>query len=186
MSHLAAPSAYSRTSDTGYDSTHQVFLTVVSEHYTAPGGRIYASFANANGTALTSAFRVDSTGNFPFGPALAYSPEANVFLVVWTVGGGQVRGRLVRYGANALGSADFAVSGTGVASGAWAPAVAYSPTSQEFLVAYSKGATRFARVSTAGAVIGQPVSASVPAGIGLSLDASLRRWRGTPRTTSFF
>ena len=129
-------------------------------------GGINASFANTNGTVLTSAFRVDSTGNFPFGPALAYSPEADVFLVVWTVGGGQVRGRLVRYGVNALGSADFALSGTGVASGAWAPAVAYSPTSQEFLVAFSKGGTGFARVSTAGAVIGQPVLASVPVASG--------------------
>ena len=90
-------------------------MTVVSEHYTAPGGRIFASFANSNGTALTSAFRLDTTGNFPFGPALAYSPEADVFLVVWIVGGGQVRGRLVRYGVNALGSADFAVSGKRVA-----------------------------------------------------------------------
>ncbi len=159
-------SAYSRTSDTGYDSTHQVFLTVVSEHKTAPGGRVNASFANANGTVLTSAFRVDSTGKFPFGPALAYSPEDDVFLVVWRVDGGQVRGRLVRYGVNALGSADFAVSGTGVAASAFAPAVAYSPTSQEFLVAYTNGGTRVARVSTSGAVIGLPVLASVPAASG--------------------
>jgi Putative binding domain, N-terminal len=159
-------SAYSLTSETEYDSAHQVFLTVVAEQNTAPGGRINASFANTNGTVVSTAFRVDSTANWPFGPAMAYSPEADVFLVVWSIGGGQVRGRLVRYGANALGSVDFAVSGTGVASGAWAPAVAYSPTSQEFLVAYAKGGTRIARVSTAGAVIGQPVLASVPAASG--------------------
>ncbi len=152
--------AYSRTTDTAYDTTHSVFLTPVSEHYTSPGGRVFASFANSNGTALTAAFRLDTTANFPFGPAVAYSPEADVFLVVWVNGAGQVRGRLVRYGVNALGSADFAVSGEKVAGGAWSPAVAYSRTSQEFLVAYSKGSTKVARVSTAGGIIGQAVTVS--------------------------
>lgn len=146
--------SYARTDDAGFDSTNNVFLMVTTEHQT---GRVFGSFANTSGSAIGGGFRIDTSSNFPFGPAIAYSPAANVFLVVWVNDAAQVRGRLVRYGAGALGSADV-VLGTGGRK-TWAPAIAYSATSQEFLVSWSSsaGPNWIVRVSTGGATVGSPL-----------------------------
>jgi len=143
--------SWAKTADTGFDSTHNVFLIAQSEHQ---AGRVLGSFLGSDGSAASGAFRIDSTGAFPFGPAVAYSPQADVFLVVWVNETGGVRGRLVRYGSNALGAADFSVGTGGRPS--WAPAIAYSSTSEEFLVSWSTsaGPNKIVRVSTAGAPIG--------------------------------
>lgn len=147
-------SAYARTADVGHDSTHNVYLHATTEHQT---GRVFGSFSNGDGGLISAGFRIDSTANFPFGPAIAYSPQADVFLVIWVNDAAQVRGRLVRYGTGALGSADFLL-GSG-ARKTWAPAIAYSATSQEFLVSWSSsaGPNWILRVGTSGGAIGSPV-----------------------------
>lgn len=147
-------SAYARTADVGHDTAHNVFLLATSEHQT---GRVFGSFSNGDGALVQGGFRIDSTANFAFGPAIAYSAQADAFLVLWVNDAAQVRGRLVRYGTGALGSADFLVA-TG-ARKTWAPAIAYSPTSQEFLVSWSSsaGPNWILRVSTSGAPIGSPI-----------------------------
>lgn len=153
--------AYARTADVGYDSGRNAFLYVTTEHQS---GWVTGSFGSVNGglvaTNGSNGFRIDTTGNFPFGPALAYSSHADAFLVVWVTNNGQVRGRLVRYGTGPLGTADFLI-GTG-GRNTWAPAIAYSNTSQQFLVSWSsaQGPNYVVRVSAAGSVIGAPAQAS--------------------------
>ena len=86
---------WAKTADTEFDSNHGVFLVASSEHQNTPGGRVWGSFLGSSGTAVIgTAFRLDSTGSFPNGPAVAYSPQDDVFLVVWANDMGHVRGRL--------------------------------------------------------------------------------------------
>ena len=145
--------SYARTVDTGYDGVHNVFLTVTTEHQT---GRVFGTFATGSGS-VGSGFRIDTSGNFPFGPAVTYSPQADVFLVTWVNDAAQVRGRLVRYGTGVLGAADILLATGGRKT--WSPATAYSATSNEFLVSWSTGAgpNWIVRVSTGGSTIGSPV-----------------------------
>ena len=150
-------SPYAKTVDAAHDSTHNAFLVVTTEHKV---GHVVGSFASVDGTPIQTGgshgFRIDTSGNFPFGPAMAYSGQADAFLVVWVNNSGQIRGRFVRYGAGPIGG-DFQIGSGGRAS--WAPAVAYSKTSQEFLVSWStgQGPNKAVRVTTSGATLGAPV-----------------------------
>ena len=153
-------SSYARTAEVAHDSVHNVYLFATSEHQ---AGTVYGSFGNSSGSLVSSGFRIDTTGTYPFGPAAAYAPEDDLFLVVWINDQAQVRGRVLRY--NAGGGAtkvSFLSNDVLIGSGArktWAPAVAYSATSQEFLVAWSTsaGPSWVVRVSTAGATLGSAV-----------------------------
>jgi hypothetical protein len=154
-----------RGTDTAFDPINRVYI-VVSAY-----GPVNVAFVNEAGAPLTSPIQL--SGGFAQYPRVAFSPHvfngAGGFLVTWHQGDGpviagspsnQVHGRLVSYGATPQLGPDRVV-GTSPLGTWWeaAPAVAYSSTSQTFLVAwqqYAIGEVHAARVGLDGAAIGAP------------------------------
>ena len=132
--------------DVEYDPVNRVFLVVASCYTTCPSGSVYGRFVDANGAPVGGIFTISPAGNGHF-PRAEYGEAVNGgnggFLVTWTqeqAGGNQLYGRVVRYtsaGGQALGTKPVQLSDG--ATPAWAEAgagIAYSPTSQNFLVAW--------------------------------------------------
>lgn len=153
--HSTAPApdtATVRWPDVAHDAEHDVHLAIsgaqtVTGRYFGPGG-----------APLGDAFVVHAErGIYAQAPRAAHAPGVG-FLVVWhqSIGDAtQIRGRILRYGEEPL-TGDFDVSplGTNWEMGA---AIAHSPASREFLVAWQRvGTTTIAaqRVSESGALLG--------------------------------
>ena len=155
-----------RGTDAAHDPVRQVYLQVSAY------GPVTGRFLNNSGSPVGTVFTISPGTAFGHYPAVAYSPHINGtggFLVVWNQGDGpvvgpfpsnQVHARTIAYnnGAAVLGT-DFVVGQS--PGGNWteaAPALAYSVTSQQFLVAWqsASGVTQVdaARLN----VNGQPVS----------------------------
>ena len=136
--------------DGSYDPANNVFLTV-GTCYNAPGcpagmGEVYGLFSNPDGTAAGPAFTIDGAGDGNF-PRARYSPHINGglggFLVVWSEEpsghANLIRTRVVSYsaGTGVVVGPQNTINGPG--SYSWiesGPAIAYSMTSQRFLVAW--------------------------------------------------
>ena len=157
-SFLAIPMGV-RGSSVAFDPTNQVYLVVGGY------GVVKGRFVRPDRTFVGGEFQISTTGQFTHYPDVAYSPHANggqgAFLVAWHEGGGStsnfVHARLVTT-TGLLGSElELGSLAMGSTPTWWeaSPAIEYSPTSQNFLVAWQSNAYRIhaARVSAAGAVI---------------------------------
>lgn len=156
---LLAPTV-TRGSDAAFDPANNRFLAVGAY------GAVTGIFVDINGTPLGAAFPIGSGGHANY-PRAVYAPHLNGgnggFLVTWSSedgGGGNlnIHTRVLNLGGAPVGIENI-VSDT---SRAWlesAPAVAYSPTSQKFLVAWATlGLAIKARIlDLSGAGVGNPV-----------------------------
>jgi hypothetical protein len=141
--------ANTRGNDAAHDPVNNVFL-VVSAY-----GPVRGLFVNAQGGAAGSVFTVSGTSHSNY-PRVAYSADLKGFLVVWTAEEGAtfvVRSRTVTY-PGTLGPERTISDGTT----AWleaAPALAYSSTSKQFLVAWQGvGPVKARLVGLDGAAVG--------------------------------
>jgi hypothetical protein len=165
---FAVGSNAARFVDVAFDPVNNVYF-VVWGAFGKPHGR----FVAPDGTVLGAGSFQIPEGSTPWSdtPRVAYSPDAQAFMVVWSDvrfdGAGDVLGRMVRFGVG--GTATFLtgdlliVDAGGVRSGV-AAAIAYSTGSDEFLVAWhnSPSETWAQRVNNAG----QPIGAQIPLGVG--------------------
>ncbi len=141
-----------RWPDVAFSSVDDVFLAV------SGAGNLQGQYFSASGSALGAPFAVNAAPVYGQAPRVAYSAGLNAFLVTWhqSIGntGTRIQGRIIRYGQAAL-TADLDISplGTNWEMGA---TVAWSSTSNEFLIAWQDGATfiRAQRVSSTGALLG--------------------------------
>jgi hypothetical protein len=150
-----------------YDPGNNVYLVV------GANGHVTAAFVNTLGQPVTGPIEIKPPG--PGGvygafPRPAYSPDLGGFLVVWAQeGGGTVRlfMRTVVY-PGVLGAVQSVTDST-----AWlavaGPAIAYSPTSQRFLIAYKTLPPAFVRVQAV-ANDGTPIGSSVQISSGFGRD----------------
>ncbi len=140
------PGSVMRGTDTAYDPVNDVFLLVMAY------GPVYGVFVSgATGAAVTPGFTIaDGSLGFSSFPAVEYSPQANKgqggFLVVWHAGNAppnHIYGRMVAYaGAGLAGqliTSPATISGGDQGGSFWEniPSIAYSRTSQRFLVAWT-------------------------------------------------
>lgn len=185
LSAVGAPSSVSPASgtapvrwpDVAYDPKDDVFLAV------SGAGQLEGLFVSGAGTPEGAAFVVNDGTLYGQAPRVVYASAIDAFLVTWheTIGSStRIRGRLIRHGLAPLtGNFDISSLTTNWEMGA---AVAYSPQSHEFLVAWqgANSSLRGQRVSEAGAAVGAE----------LELDASPRYHRDpavswTPTTDEF-
>src|SRR5688500_16486979 len=158
-SFLAIPMGV-RGNSVAFDPTNQVYLAVGGY------GVVKARLVKPDRTFVGPEFQISTTGQFAHYPDVAYSQHANggqgAFLVAWHEGGGAasnfVHARLVSPTGALLGSElELGSLGMGSTPTWWeaSPAIEYSPTSQNFLVAWQSNGYRIhaARISAAGAVI---------------------------------
>jgi hypothetical protein len=130
-----------RGNDVAYDPANDVYLVVGGY------GPVYGYFVNAAGTPVGSLLTIKA-GSAPFAhyPRVEYSPDVSNgaggqggFLVSWhqddAPGVNSVHVKVVAY-PNVLVTGDVAVSGTDATFWEAAPAIAYSRTSQKFLVVW--------------------------------------------------
>jgi hypothetical protein len=135
------------TADTAYDPANDVYLVVTGS------GPVLGVFVNAMNQPVTGAFTIyDGGSGFGHFPRARYSPQApngiggaGGFLVVWNNGNGtgnnSIRGRVVAYAAGAprvvTGIQTFSNPPQGSALMENRPVLAYSPTSQRYLIAWT-------------------------------------------------
>jgi len=141
--------ASTRGNDAAHDPDNGVFLVV------SAFGPVRGLFVNAQGGAVGSVFTVSGTSHSNY-PRVAYSADLKGFLVVWTAEEGKtfvVRSRIVTY-PGTMGPERTISDGTT----AWleaAPALAYSSTSKQFLVAWQgTGPVKARLVGLDGAAVG--------------------------------
>lgn len=155
-----------------YDTKSDVFLTCTGL------GNISCAFVGSDGVPRTTRFGINGVFAYNAGPGLAYSPDADAFLVAWIDtrtfnSTGTVWGRLVSYngGSPVFKSPEFEISrATAGAPGGGANSearigVAYSTKSQEFIAVWTQlgvsGSGRWdiraQRISTTGQSIGAEI-----------------------------
>lgn len=151
-------------SDIGYDPVNSVYLVVTSY------GPTWGQFVDTSGQPVGAAFRIGSSNNpCPWGnfPAVQYGAGANGgaggFLVTWhqevncSNGGNSVNAAIVAYPTGVI-TAQQVLSGSNSHFGQH-PAIAYSATSQRFLVAWTAGWTiQGVLVGSNGLAIGAPTT----------------------------
>ena len=122
-----------RGTDTSYDPMNGVFLLVTGN------GPVFGMFVDGLGQQLTGTFTIwDGSAHAHF-PRAEYSPHVGGFLVTWHHGGGLnfVFGRLVRYPAGPVTAVQQISRRRAVRKLVeTGPAMAYSKSSQRFLVAW--------------------------------------------------
>ena len=156
-----AESTPKRFVDAAYDPVHDGYLVVNGN------SAISASFISADGAPLGSPAKVDQTAAWAQGVRVAYGAAAQGFLVAWhdarnDPNSASAFGRIVRWdGASiAFAGSDFALSQNPSYQEA-APAIAYAPGSDQFLVAWQQtaGSDIHARfVSAQGTLLGQELA----------------------------
>ena len=146
--------------DVAYDPDQDGYLVV---HGSAAIG---GAFLDAEGAPRGAPFQIAETTAWTQAPRTAYGGAADGFLVAWhdTREDGslaRLRGRLVKYdGAQAsFSGADFAIASEPT-HGEMPPGMAYSPTSQVFLVVWQRldqSDLRARRVTPAGQLVGEEI-----------------------------
>ncbi len=130
-----------RGTDAAHDPNHDVYLLVVGN------GPVFGVFVNSAGAAVTGAFAImDGSTGWGHFPRVEYSPHVlgglGGFLVTWHQNVGVVNcvfGRLVSFSAGGGLASGIQQISDGAQGGSWwetGPAMAYSPTSGRFLVAW--------------------------------------------------
>jgi hypothetical protein len=151
ISQLVASANFSTSpvkgTDVAWDPVNNVYLIVATCYNSCPYGQVYGIFANTSGNAVGAPFSIKSGGDGHF-PRTRYSQHVNGgnggFLVVWheeTGGGGNgnmLRTRVVAYsgGSGVTVGSENTINGTAYGWLESAAALAYSPVSQRFLVAW--------------------------------------------------
>lgn len=136
-----------------YSPTANLYLVVWADtRDRSRGADIVGQRVTANGVRLGSNFRISdlaATG-YQTDPAVAYNPAANQFLVVWEdyrhcspTDGTDIYGQRVRANGNLVGI-NFRVSDGG-ADDETNPAVAYNPTTNQYLVVWDDRREFFTR-----------------------------------------
>jgi hypothetical protein len=150
---------WARHTDVAFDTQNRVYLMVWSF---APA--TYGRFVSEDGVALgPGPFKIPVTAATTQSARVAYSPDANAFMVVWWDNRDsdnlpRIYGRSLSYqpdGSAAFIGADFPVSAAEIHYQT-PPAIGYSTTSREFLVVYPTFTTLAARRMAAD---GTPLSA---------------------------
>jgi hypothetical protein len=167
-----------------YNTKKQEFLVVWRDlrDFSSSGENIYGRLVSAAGVPLGADFRIsDGAGkNGEDRPAVAYNPDADEYLVVWSdsrndafLRGTDIFGRRVSAAGVPLRH-DFLISGPKALRNDKDPAVAYSPVSLEYLVVWTdyrnftlrNTDTYGRRVSAAGKGLGPDFRISGPAAKG--------------------
>lgn len=127
-------SAFVRGNDVAYDAAHDVYLAVGGS-----GQALWGRFVDASGAPVAAAFRIDGGDHHVHFPRVAAGRDGR-FLATWhqtdlADGGTRVHARVVSYPAAGPAAPDVTLSDSG---GWWesGAAVAYSRTSNRFLVAW--------------------------------------------------
>jgi len=128
-----------------YNPTSNQYLVVWEDkrNYATRKWDIYGRRVKAGGNLAGGDFRISGTAatSDDGEPAVAYNPTSNQYLVVWRdyrnsgTRGYDIYGRRIKAGGNPAGG-DFRISGTAATSGEWDAAVAYNPTSNQYLVVW--------------------------------------------------
>jgi hypothetical protein len=166
---ITVMSTESITSDVAYDPAHNMYLVVAGR---GPH-MLRGSFVSPSGAVL-STFEIGEQwqGIDPYfeAPRISYCPDYAAFLVAWTDGDPATPSNLWARGvaANADGSPNFMTPQFRVETGIvkpQQPALAYSPASREFLVAYTMDRTYELRVRRISLITGisHPISIATPA-----------------------
>ena len=137
------PGGVIRGTDVAFDPVNGVYLVVTGN------GPVYGVFVNVSGQPVTAQFTVSNDGNWAHFPRVEYSPHATngaggqgAFLVTWVQNVGvpnYVYGRLVSYAAPTRLVSAAQLLSDGAEGGVWheaGPGIAYSATSQRFLVVW--------------------------------------------------
>lgn len=147
-----------RFADAAHDSVSDVYLVVNGN--AAIGG----SFVDAEGTSLGPPFAVAETTAWTQGVRVAFGDAA--FLVAWhdnrdAPDVSKLRGRIIKWdGAPGFGGPDFVIGGDGTYS-EMPPAIAWSATSQTFMVVWHTGAEHdihAQRLAGDGTLVGGPTA----------------------------
>jgi hypothetical protein len=131
-----AASAPKRLADVAFDPVHDVYLVVHGS--SATGG----AFLDADAHPVGAPFQIAETTSWTQAPRAAFAPTTAAFLVAWhdtreDANTSKLRGRVVGWNGAAadMPAADFAIS-SGATYGEMPPALAYSPSSNVFLVVW--------------------------------------------------
>jgi hypothetical protein len=137
-----------RGTDSAYDPDNNRYLVVGSCYGStcASGfGPVFGILADGQGNPLGSLFSIKSGSGGAHFPRVRYSPDVNGgqggFLVTWAEELNGVHTRVVAENGSLVGSENVISTAGGVTVHPWiegAAAVAYSPTSQRFLVAWAQ------------------------------------------------
>ncbi len=145
-----------KETDVAYDSIHSVYLEVWGF------GLVYGRFVTGDGTVLgTGPFTIAGAAGYAACPRVAFSAEANAFMVIWqdnrlNANIPHIFGRLLAFqpsGEPAFQGADFQVSAD-VTHPRANPAIEYSTGSHVFLAVYQRGDLYGRRFDVTGAALG--------------------------------
>ncbi len=145
-----------KETDVAYDSIHSVYLEVWGF------GLVYGRFVTGDGTVLgTGPFTIAGGAGYAACPRVAFSAEANAFMVIWqdnrlNANIPHIFGRLLAFqpsGEPAFQGADFQVSAD-VTHPRANPAIEYSTGSHVFLAVYQRGDLYGRRFDVTGAALG--------------------------------
>ena len=135
-----------------WSETSQLF--VVAWH-AVPGDDIHAQRVASDGTKIGDPIVLTADADWQSDAGLAWHPDRDEFLAVWTHAGAttEVRARIVA----ADGSLPGAESSLATAAGTWLAQAAFVPGSGEYLAAWFDGAMTIRRVAIDGTPAGDPI-----------------------------
>jgi len=186
---ICGPAATSPDYDpvVAYNATDNQYLVAWADgrDFATRGSDIYGRRVKATGSLAGGDFRISgpaATAN-EAAPAVVYNPTNNQYFFAWQdARNGATRARDI-YGQRVkatgrLAGGDFRISGAGADEGEWAPAVAYNPTNNQYLVVWddwrdysTRGADIFGRrVKATGNLAGGDFRISGPAATSYEYD----------------
>jgi hypothetical protein len=120
-----------------YNSLQQDYLVVWDQ--LNPDGfitSVYGQFLFPDGRPNDIRFRISPAGATSLNADVAYNPTLDQYLVVYEVGGNGIYGQIIGNAGSPVGPERNIVASVG--STYWQPAVAYSPTSGQYLVTWRR------------------------------------------------
>ncbi|HWB74922.1 MAG TPA: hypothetical protein VG755_08195 [Nannocystaceae bacterium] len=135
-----------------WSETSQAFLVA---WHAVPGDDIHAQRVAIDGTKIGDPIALTTDADWQSDAGLAWHPERDEFLAVWTHAGAttEVRARIVA----ADGSLPGAESSLTTAAGTWLAQAAFVPSSGDYLAAWFDGAMTIRRVAIDGTPAGDPI-----------------------------
>lgn len=135
-----------------WSQTSQEFLVA---WHAVPGDDIHAQRVASDGTKIGEPIVLTADADWQSDAGLAWHPERDEFLAVWTHAGAttEVRARVIA----ADGSLPGAESSLATAAGTWLAQAAFVPGSGDYLAAWFDGAMTIRRVAIDGTAAGDPI-----------------------------